>query len=99
MNKKQKIFRHFRPKFLEGLELDIFIEDFNLGIEYQGIQHYQPIKHWGGEEALQKVKERDKRKNGICKSEKVALAYFQYDEELSEEFVSNRIEMAISSMN
>lgn len=87
----KKIFRHFRPPFLKGMELDIFIEDFNLGIEYQGIQHYKPVKHWGGETALKKVKERDKKKKNICKSQNVTLIYFEYNEELSEKYVLNRI--------
>lgn len=87
----KKIFRHFRPTFLEGLELDIFIEEFNLGIEYQGIQHYKPIKHWGGEEGLKKVQERDKRKKKICESQNITLIYFEHNEELSEKFVLNRI--------
>ncbi len=91
----KKIFRHFRPTFLQGLELDIFIEDFNLGIEYQGVQHYKPIKHWGGKEALKKVQERDKKKKKICESQNVNLIYFQHNEELSEKFVLNRIESNI----
>lgn len=43
---------HYRPKWLEGLELDIYIDAIKLGIEYQGQQHYNPIKHWGGEKQL-----------------------------------------------
>jgi len=51
--------RHFRPDFLEGLELDIYIEELKIGIEYQGIQHFQPIEHWGGQAAFAKLVERE----------------------------------------
>jgi hypothetical protein len=46
--------RHYRPGFLDGLESDIFLKDAEVGIEYQGIQHYEPVDHWGGEEGLEK---------------------------------------------
>jgi hypothetical protein len=31
----ERVLRHYRPKFLKGLELDIFIPHMHLGIEYQ----------------------------------------------------------------
>ena len=85
------VLRHYRPDFLEGLELDIFIKELNIGIEYQGIQHYKPVKHWGGKEALKKVQERDKKKKQICERLGVNLIYFKHNEELSNDFVFNRI--------
>ncbi|WNF35694.1 hypothetical protein RJD24_14700 [Bacillaceae bacterium IKA-2] len=83
--------RHYRPKILDYLELDIFIEEFNIGIEYQGIQHFKPIKHWGGKPALKKTKERDNKKKDLCQKHGIKLVYFNYNEELSEEFVNNRL--------
>ena len=86
------ILRHYRPAFLDYLELDVYIKELNLGIEYQGLQHFKPVKHWGGELALEKTKERDKRKKALCKKEKIKLIYFYYDEDLSEDIVKERIE-------
>lgn len=88
----KKILRHFRPDFLNGLELDVFIEDFSLGIEYQGIQHFQPIKHWGGLEALKKTQFRDAQKKELCNKNNIKLIYFYYNENLTEELVKTRIE-------
>lgn len=85
------ILRHYHPDFLEGLEIDIFIKDLNIGIEYQGIQHYRPIKHWGGKESLYKLRKRDQRKKKICDKLGVKLIYFDYNEELSNDFVLTRI--------
>lgn len=84
------ILRHFRPDFLEGLELDIFIKELNLGVEYQGIQHYKPITHWGGKEALEKLRLRDGKKKAICKQLGINLVYFDYSEELSNEIVQKK---------
>ena len=88
---KQTIRRHYRPDFLDKLELDIFIEEFQLGIEYQGIQHFKPIKHWGGLEALKATKERDGRKKALCSETGIHLLYFTYEDNLSEEKVENEI--------
>ncbi|MCB9815837.1 hypothetical protein H6786_00440 [Candidatus Nomurabacteria bacterium] len=81
------IHRHYRPDFLDGLELDIYIEELNIGIEYQGIQHYKPVKHWGGEDALKKLQQRDKKKRNICKKIGIPLIYFEHDEGLSDSLV------------
>jgi hypothetical protein len=83
--------RHFRPAFLWGLELDIFINELGIGIEYQGIQHYHAVKHWWWAEWLLKVQERDRRKKDICHEEGIRLVYFHHYEELSEQFVLTRI--------
>jgi hypothetical protein len=73
--------------------LDIFIEEIKLGIEYQGIQHYKPIKHWGGKESFEKLKERDKKKKEICKLKKVKLIYFNYNEGLSNDIVLEKLKL------
>ena len=83
--------RHYRPDFLGGLELDVYIKELKIGIEYQGIQHYKPIKHWGGEKGLIELKKRDKRKRNICKSQEISIVYFRYDEDLNDEIVKDRI--------
>jgi hypothetical protein len=89
-----KIKRHFRPKWLEGLELDIYVDELNLGIEYQGQQHFSAIGKFGGEEGLKKVQERDKRKKEICDNVGIKLLYFLHNEFLSSELVSKKINNA-----
>jgi hypothetical protein len=88
--------RHYRPEFLDGLELDVYIRGPKIGIEYQGIQHYEPVEHWGGEEALKERQERDERKRQLCENSDVELVYFDHDEELSEEVVAAKIDPLIS---
>ena len=38
-----------------------YLPSFNLLIEYNGIQHYEPVDFFGGEEQLIKQKEIDKK--------------------------------------
>lgn len=83
--------RHHRPEWLAGLELDIYIEELGLAIEYQGVQHFEPVKHWGGAEALKLVQKRDRRKTRICQNRGVPLVYFTYQDGLSEAIVRERL--------
>jgi hypothetical protein len=87
--------RHYRPNFLDGLELDVYIEDLKIGIEYQGIQHYKPVKHWGGKEALERVKARDRKKAELCKLNVVTLIFFEHTEGLNDEIVLDRVQSHI----
>lgn len=87
------IIYHYRPKFLGGLELDIFIKEQNIGIEYQGIQHFKPIDYWGGKESFGKGKKRDAKKKYLCKKHGVQLYYFNYDEDITESLVKSRLKL------
>ncbi len=51
--------------YKEGLQVDIFLPEEKVCLELDGISHYEPI--WG-EEALLKMQERDKEKNGLLLS-------------------------------
>ncbi len=61
-----RLIRHFRPPWLDGLELDMFLPELNTGIEYQGAQRSSSIEHWGGKDALSRQRERDARKRELC---------------------------------
>jgi len=91
MLKDKQVLRHYRPGFLEGLELDIFIPNLNIGIEYQGLQHFKAVKHWGGEEAFRRTHERDRRKKELSDLNNIKLAYFFYNERITEELVKERL--------
>jgi len=80
---KYKITRHYRHPALKGLELDVYINDINVGVEYQGIQHFEPVEHWGGEVAFYELQERDKKKKLLCEQNNIKLIYVNYYDELS----------------
>lgn len=65
-----------------SLSFDFYLTDKNICIEYDGIQHFQLIEAWGGEEAFNQAKKRDKIKNDYCKAHNIPLIripYTQYD--------------------
>jgi len=76
---KVEIIHHGRPPFLGRQEYDIWIPEYSIAIEYQGIQHYEPIEHWGGEEGLRKRQELDKKKMELSKQNGVTLLCVRED--------------------
>ena len=82
---------HFRAEWLENLELDIFIKEISVGIEYQGIQHYEAIKHWSGEKGLKHRQYNDMRKKTLCQNMGVKILYFDYTENISLSYVEKKI--------
>ncbi|PTX21181.1 hypothetical protein C8N40_102154 [Pontibacter mucosus] len=88
---EEQVIRHHRPSWLKGLELDIYIPKINLAFEYQGQQHYHPVKAWGGEKGLQKVKERDQQKRLLCAEKGVQLITVDYTEPLTENHIKKLI--------
>lgn len=87
---------HYRGKWLEMLELDIFIEELAIGIEYQGIQHYQAVKHWGGEDGLEKRQSNDAKKERLCKENGITLIYFDYTEPITNDYVRRKLKKIIN---
>ncbi|MDY3784270.1 MAG: hypothetical protein SOZ78_00490 [Eubacteriales bacterium] len=92
---KEKILRHYRPQWLEGLELDVFIPSLKLGFEYQGIQHFKAITHWGGQAQLEKQQRHDKKKKDLCDALGVRLICVDYDEPLNSEYIVSRIKSTV----
>ncbi|MCD4745856.1 MAG: hypothetical protein K8R58_06115 [Bacteroidales bacterium] len=88
---QEETIRHCRPKWLEGLELDIYLPNIKLAFEYQGQQHYKPVKIWGGIKALKKLQERDAKKKLICKKQKIRLITVDYTEPLTKEHICKMI--------
>lgn len=89
--KDKEVIRHYRGYELRRLEIDIFIPELKLGIEYQGEQHYKPVKQFGGKRALNRQKVRDELKQELCQQAGYNLIEFRYDEELSIELVRTKL--------
>ncbi len=78
---------HYRPDWLKGLEIDVYVPALKTGFEYQGAQHFHPIKAWGGEEALERVRQRDAQKSLLCRELGVRLITVDYTEALTEDYI------------
>lgn len=86
-----EVLHHAHPWFLGRQELDIYIPVLKLGIEHQGIQHYEPSDFFGGEEGFNELVVRDERKKRLCEENEVTLVYFKYDEPIEEEYVRSKL--------
>lgn len=60
------VIREGSPDGLGRQRLDIWIPEWRIGVEFQGLQHDEPVAFFGGEEAWRRNVERDARKRGTC---------------------------------
>ena len=65
--------REASPAWLGQQRLDIYLPELALSVEHQGEQHFFPIEAFGGESALEKTRERDRRKRALCKENGIAV--------------------------
>ena len=63
------------------LSYDFYLPDQNILIEYQGIQHYQPIDYFGGEATFKKQQKHDKMKLDYAKNNGYNLIAVPYTED------------------
>ena len=54
--------------------------DYNIAIECQGSQHFEPNEFFGGEKSFTEQVERDKRKKSLCEQHNLSLIYINFDE-------------------
>lgn len=69
----------WRPHFLGAQSIDIYIPQIPVAIEYQGKQHYEPVKLFGGEEGFVATCLRDERKRTLLAASGIPLIEWRYD--------------------
>ena len=69
-------------KYKNELPFDFYLPDYNICIEYNGAQHYKPVKYWGGIDTLNKIKIRDKIKKKYCLYNNIKLITIRYNENI-----------------
>lgn len=78
----QKIFDDC--KNINYLLFDFYLPKQNICIEFDGIQHFEPIKYFGGTKKFKETQERDKIKNEYCLKNNIELIRIKYDELIDE---------------
>lgn len=74
-NKIKFIHKH-HTNWLGKLEIDLYLPKYNVGIECQGLQHFESVKQFGGENGFKNTIERDNRKLRLCNENKLKLLYY-----------------------
>jgi hypothetical protein len=71
-------------KYITKLPFDFFIKEMNLLIEFDGIQHFKPVKLFGGEKEFEKTKIKDEIKSRYCLDNNINLIRISYLEDIEE---------------
>lgn len=58
--------------------LDFYIPEIKTAIEYQGEQHFKPVKYWGDEEKFIYTRSLDIQKHNKAENNNVDVLYFRY---------------------
>lgn len=75
---KEKSFKTCKmPNSTKPLRFDFYVDNRYL-IEYDGLQHFKPVKFWGGEESFIKRQQADNFKDKWCKENNIPLIRIPY---------------------
>lgn len=82
---KHKITFNRQHKFIDcrnifELPFDFYLPSFRIVIEFNGKQHYEPSKFFGGVGAYKKLIKNDKIKKDYCEEEFINLLIIKYDQ-------------------
>lgn len=82
----------YSPLWLGSQRIDIFIPSHKVAIEYHGLQHYEPVGYFGGEDSFKKTVARDKLKAELCRKNGVEYYEWPHTRPVIEEQVEAFIE-------
>lgn len=75
--------RHILP-----LPFDFYLPDYNICIEYQGIQHFEPRSKFGGKVEFVKTQLRDSIKLSYCRTKNIPLIVITYKDNIEVELIN-----------
>jgi hypothetical protein len=64
------------------LPFDFYLPGYNLCIEFDGIQHFRPVKIFGGKERFLILKKHDLIKSNYCKNKNINLIRISYKDKI-----------------
>lgn len=56
--------------------IDFYLPKYYIGIECQGLQHFEMVEYFGGEDGLKETQRRDREKKEICEKNNIKLLYY-----------------------
>jgi hypothetical protein len=74
------------------LKCDFYLPEFNTVIEFNGLQHYEPISIFGGLLGLKETQKRDMIKYDYLGSKKIELIIIRYDNDNIQNYLINKLE-------
>jgi hypothetical protein len=77
----------YSPYWLRPQRADLYIQELNLIIEYQGEQHYRLIEHFGGVKGFDTRLKSDEKKYCLIKNMGINLEYIKYNESIEQRVI------------
>jgi len=71
---EQKTFAWLRYK--KSMRLDYYLPDYDIAIECQGIQHFEPVETFGGQDEFRDTQLRDIMKREKCQAHGIKIIYY-----------------------
>lgn len=79
------------------LFIDIFIPRLKIGIECDGVQHFEFSKMYHGDQyALARQKSNDRIKESFCEDKGITLIRIKYNDKITREFIYEKILSALT---
>jgi hypothetical protein len=66
-SESHRVLSRAKPLWLSPQHFDLWFPDDNLGVEFQGVQHFMPVDYFGGAARFVERRQRDLRKQRLCK--------------------------------
>lgn len=85
------------PPWLGLQRFDVWMPEFNIAVEYQGRQHYEPIEHFGGQDGFCKCQERDAKKKCLAEQNGVTIVYFSHQEIITPDLIRKKLTNSIEN--
>lgn len=92
---EQKTFKNL--KYRAKLKCDFYIPSLNTVVEYNGLQHYEPISIFGGVIGLQETQKRDVIKYNYLMKNHIKLIVVRYDTDDIDAFLKKKLDIAKNS--
>ena len=75
-------------KHILQLSFDFYLPEYNICIEYNGIQHYKPIEKFGGKNQFLIQNKCDNIKKEFCLKNNIKLIIIKYDNNILDELTN-----------
>lgn len=77
---RQKTFNNCSNK--SKLRFDFYLLDYNICIEYNGLQHYENVEYFGGYKEFKERQKRDIIKSNFCIDNNIKLLIIKYNDDI-----------------
>jgi len=71
-------------KYILSLPFDFFLPEYNICLEYNGLQHYEPVDFFGGQDSFEYRKKLDEIKINYCLKNNINLFIITYKDKIED---------------